>query len=203
VKQALLCCMLALSLTSLGCADGTLVFGGGNSTGSKDETVTLGGDIDDMLVDTGGGGVTAPPAGRDIVVFVYSNLRWENGGSTTKFADIDFTQPPGNALTLADFTFSDVEAVIIASGSRTFELSDITKGDLTVMFLLDDKDPDGQINTGDLVAVVDDPDDKLRDVAGSRNVTLEGVDVTFSTTFPYFGATPTKIRISTQTTTSP
>jgi hypothetical protein len=99
-------------------------------------------------------------------VFVYSDL--------TKFT------PPFEA---GDFT--DAEAAIL-SDMKTFSLSDIASGDLTVVFLLDetgdrqiDGCPEGAVNC-DQFAILDDPDRNLRNVLGGRTVNIQDVDITFA-----------------------
>ncbi|RMF21521.1 MAG: hypothetical protein D6760_09305 [Deltaproteobacteria bacterium] len=112
-------------------------------------------------------------ATRDIVVFVYTDL-----------AD------PGTFS-----SFGDAESVVVAAGSTSFELSGVSPGDLTVVFLLDESTPDGTIDPGDLYATLDDPSGFLESVPGNRRVELDAVDIVFEADADGGTATADTIRV--------
>ncbi len=182
-------CGLAL-LVLAGCAEGKLVFGG-KSIGAEADNVIVSGRIDDTM--------PANPA-RDIVVFVYTNLRCcdpaKQPDADLAFSAIDFSVPPFDGYELEDFRSEDVEAVIVEAGSDSFELDDISNGELTLIFLLDDPEPDGEVNPGDLTAVLEDEDEELDDVLAGRSVDVDDIDVDFDTDFPEGVATPDSITVS-------
>lgn len=142
-------CGFALALITLaGCGERTLEFGG-----DRDDTKTViivRGNIDDVV----------PVSTRDIVVFVFTNLR-----------------DPG---TFADF--DDGEIAVIESGSSEFTVSDVDSGDITIVFLLDEagNDADGQIDPGDPIATLLDPDDELDDVRSGLVVEATNIDINFT-----------------------
>jgi hypothetical protein len=188
VSTLTLVTILVSSLTTVGCAEGKLVFGG-KSLDKKTDNVVVAGTIDDT--------VPANPA-RDIVVFVYTNLRCcdpaRQPDADIAFRSIDFSMPPFDMYELADLRFEDVEAVAVAAGSGDFEIDDVSDGDLTVVFLLDDPQPDGEANAGDLTAVLD--GDELDNVLSGRSVTISGIDVDFDADFPEGVATPDSITVA-------
>ncbi len=112
-------------------------------------------------------------ATRDIVVFVYTDL-------------VD----PGTFL-----SFGDAESVVVAAGSSSFELTGVSPGDLTVVFLLDDATPDGAIDAGDMYATLDDPSGFLESVPGNRRVELDAVDIVFESDADGGTATADTIRV--------
>ncbi|MFQ5477382.1 MAG: hypothetical protein ACE5E4_02065 [Candidatus Binatia bacterium] len=140
------CLPLILSLVCA-CGDGTLIFGAGDDSNPL-ENLVVDGTINNVV----------PVTTRDIVVFVFTNLR-----DFVSFSDFD-----------------DGEAVIVAFGSTQFSVSGVTRGDLTVVFLLDDADPDGQIDTGDPVALLQDPDGVLDNVSPGRQLRIDSIDIDFS-----------------------
>ncbi len=146
---------LAFTLFSSGCGEGTLLFGG--EPGNIDTFVTVAGNIHNVT----------PVSARDVVVFVFTNLA-QSALDTCSFND------PKD--------FDDGELVVLPNGSFDFSLSRVQGGDLTVVFLLDkaSTQADGQIDAGDPIAVLDDPDNRLLGVQSPLKVTIERVDITFS-----------------------
>ncbi len=202
--RTLLCTALAglIAATVLGCDGDTLTFGGGRLNEENDD-VNVNGDVDDTRLQTASGTITATPVGRDLIVLVYTDLRCCNANfspaTNTPFRLINFTVPPFDSVELADLKFVDVETLIIAGDTGSFQVGDITDGDITVLFLLDETDPDGTADPGDPVAVVDDPDQRLVDVRPGRTLTLDTVDITFATNFPGGKAEAREIRITSPT----
>jgi len=107
-----------------------------------------------------------PATSRPVVVFVFVNLR-----DLGTFLDFD-----------------DAEVAIIA-GDRTFTVSHLAAGDLTVVFLLDQVgvNQDGTIDPGDPIAIFQDSSSRLRNLSADTEVTLEDVDVTFNLNAPDTG----------------
>ncbi|RMD81422.1 MAG: hypothetical protein D6815_11845 [Candidatus Dadabacteria bacterium] len=153
---------LCLAVLAAACGEGTLVFG----VGPKEDSISVTGTINN---------VTPPNATRDIVVFVFTNLR-----------------DPGTFR-----SFTDAESVVVASGSNQFTLSGVSPGDLTVVFLLDDVTPDGSIDPGDPFATLEDPNRVLENVSGGRTVQIEAVDITFESDADGGTASAERIRTTT------
>ncbi|MFN2376344.1 MAG: hypothetical protein ABR538_07385 [Candidatus Binatia bacterium] len=140
---------------SPGCGEGTIVFPGDDDDDDL-ATVTFQGNIDDV----------SPVTSRDIVVFVYT-------------IDDDSDRcpcPPDPSASLTG------KAAVLASGETEFTLSGLRSGAFGVVFLLDNAgdNADGEINPGDPIAVLDDIDCELDDIPGKRTVTLDDVDIAFS-----------------------
>ncbi len=119
--------------------------------------------------------VVPPNAARDIVVFVFTNL-----GDPGTFA-----------------SFDDAESVVVAASSSSFSVTGVSRGDLTVVFLLDDVTPDGSIDSGDFYATLDDPNGVLDTVAGGRQVEIDQIDITFEADADGGSAVADTIRITT------
>jgi len=107
-----------------------------------------------------------PATSRPIVAFVFVNLR-----------------DPG---TFQDFDDAEVGTVV---RDRTFRVTHLAAGDLTVVFLLDQAgvNQDGTIDPGDPVAVFQDPQSILHNLSANTEVTLEDVDLTFNLSAPDTG----------------
>jgi hypothetical protein len=107
-----------------------------------------------------------PATSRPIVVFVFVNLR-----------------DPG---IFQDFDDAEVAAV---AANRTFTVTHLAAGDLTVVFLLDQAgvNQDGTIDPGDPIATFQDPTGRLHNLSANTDVTLEDVDVTFNLSAPDTG----------------
>ena len=135
------------------CGSGSVCFGGDcdNDDDDDDErTVSVAGNIDS---------VAPPNAVRDVVVFVYTELVSADLADGPPFDD-----------------FKDADAVVVKDDE--FSLERISRGDLTVILLLDAPEPDGTIDAGDDCSVLLAGDD-LDDVSGGRLVEIEDVDVDF------------------------
>ncbi len=147
MKANLLTLLSASLLVTAGCGDRTLEYGG-NRDNTK-TVVTVRGNIDDVV----------PVTTRDIVVFVFTNLR-----------------DPG---TFQDF--DDGEIAVIESGSSEFTVTDVDRGHITVVFLLDEagNNADGEINADDPIATLDDPDNELDDVRAGLTVEARDIDINF------------------------
>jgi len=147
---ALLC-----ASTLAGCGEGSVCFGGncGNTNNdNNEETVTVEGNVDS---------VAPPNAVRDLVAFVYTRL------DSTDLAD----GAPFDSYKAAD---TDV----VSEDDDTFSMDRVTRGKLTVIFLLDASDPDGTIDPGDECSVLLDGGD-LNDVGGGRRVDIQNIDIDF------------------------
>ena len=149
--KRLVALVLSVHLAS-GCGSGSVCFGGDcdNDDDDDERTVSVSGNIDT---------VAPPNAVRDVVVFVYTEL------VSADLAD----GPPFN-------DFKEADAVVVEDDE--FSLERISRGDLTVILLLDAPEPDGTIDAGDECAVLLAGDD-LDDVSGGRLVEIEDVDVDF------------------------
>jgi hypothetical protein len=107
-----------------------------------------------------------PATSRPIVVFVFVNLR-----DSGTFQDFD-----------------DAEVATITT-DRSFLVSHLAAGDLTVVFLLDQVgvNQDGTIDPGDPIAIFHDPKGRLHNLSADTDVTLEDVDLTFNLSAPDSG----------------
>jgi hypothetical protein len=93
---------------------------------------------------------------------------------------------------LKDFgTFQDFRDAEVASlrEDRSFTVSHLAAGDLTVVLLLDQGgvNQDGTIDAGDPIAVFQDPTGRLRNLSAATEVVLEDVDVSFNLSAPETG----------------
>jgi hypothetical protein len=84
--------------------------------------------------------------------------------------------------------FRDAEVATIKD-DRTFTVSHLAAGDLTIVFLLDQAgvNQDGTINPGDPIATFQDPTGRLRGLSAVTEVELEDIDVTFNLNAPETG----------------
>ena len=107
-----------------------------------------------------------PATSRPLVVFVFVDLR-----------DPDTFQD-----------FRDAEVGIVKE-DRTFAVSHLAAGDLTIVFLLDQAgvNQDGTIDPGDPIAIFTDTTGRLKNLSANTAVTLEDVDLTFNLTTPNAG----------------
>ncbi len=139
------------------CGEGTVTFGGGDDDGNT--TVTVKGNIDDV----------SPVTTRDIVVFVYAVDK--SDGEQCPCPSFPSDRSRG-------------KAAVVESGETDFSLSQLRSGAIRVVFLLDNAGnaADGQIDEGDLIAVLDDVDCELEAVKGNLTVTLKDVDIQFAET---------------------
>jgi hypothetical protein len=133
-----------------GCADGTVVFVGDDN--DAPDTVRVEGNVTDL---------NPQVAGADLVVFVFTDL-------------------------VDDGTFQNFKkqrSVAVASDADPIEfaVTQIESGDLTVVFLQDDVgEPDGRIDTGDPIAILDDPDEVLLDVRKGEVIDARDIDIDFT-----------------------
>jgi hypothetical protein len=164
---ALSCCLL------LGCGDDDLEFG----TSRKGSNLRIGKGESSLHVGAESGGGKSgsrrveettvqgnifnlrPATSRPVAVFVFINLR-----------------DPGN---FQDFDDAEVSSV---ATDRTFTVSHLAAGDLTVVFLLDQVgvNRDGTIDPGDPIATFRDSVGRLQNLSADTEVILEDVDVTFN-----------------------
>ncbi|MBM4254686.1 MAG: hypothetical protein FJ147_02185 [Deltaproteobacteria bacterium] len=107
-----------------------------------------------------------PATARPLLVFVFVDLR-----------------DPG---TFQDFR--DAEVGIIGE-DRSFSVSHLAAGDLTIVFLLDQVgvNQDGTIDRGDPIALFQDTSGRLKGLSASTELTLEDVDVSFDLNAPDSG----------------
>ena len=138
------------------CGGSTLTFGG--KTDDGEETAIVRGNIEKS---------TPLVASRDTVVFVYSDLASLD----------DFLAAPQTYT-----SYTDGELYVVEAGDTDFTVSGLAGGALTVIFLRDEASAsaDGQIDSGDPVAVLSDADGKLADVRGGQTVVLEDVEIDYT-----------------------
>jgi hypothetical protein len=107
-----------------------------------------------------------PPTFRPILVFVFVDLR-----DPGIFQD-----------------FSDAEVAIVEE-DRTFHVTHLAAGSLTVVFLLDQAgaNQDGTINPGDPIAIFQDPDGQLKNLSATSEVVLTDIDISFNLEAPESG----------------
>lgn len=177
-----------------GCGGGTICLPGSACKDEASGNVILGGDILSVVVDN---------ALRDIVVFVYTDIE----------ADV---QLPQDLACLTSDNFASMRTTIVSSsGTRSFTLENISRGNLTVVFLQDHStDPDGQIDEDDVeggwadcsctedgcptyegenaVAILD-GEGRLSPVRAGQTVDIQRIEIDF----PTAGATADRIEIST------
>jgi len=145
---------LAVVVLVAACGEGVIIFGGDPDNGNNNDTIVVNGDIDD---------VQPANAIRDIIAFVYVDL------DPTDLA----AGPPFNVSGT-----SDSESAVVGTDD-TFSLSDVQRGDLTVIFLLDDTVGDGSIDAGDTCAVLFDENGRLDNVNAGRQVDIQAIDIFF------------------------
>jgi hypothetical protein len=156
---------------------GTRIGFGGAATAAFVITVaSLSAGCGSLLPWSGGGGSSATVAGNldvfvplsdhDVVAFVF----------TVKDPETDCKVP-----VLPDSGDPD-QSVVIPNGETAFELDGVKTGRLVVVFLLDNAGDaaDGQIDDGDPIAILDDPNCELTDVAGKTTVNLTNVRMNFT-----------------------
>jgi hypothetical protein len=143
--------LLSAGLAS-SCGSGSVCFGGDCDKDDDDDerTVSVTGNVD---------AVAPPNAVRDVVLFVYTGLGSADLADGPPFDD-----------------FKDADAVVVENDD--FSLERISRGNLTVILLLDAPEPDGTIDAGDECSVLLAGDD-LDDVSGGRQVEIEDLDVDF------------------------
>jgi len=107
-----------------------------------------------------------PATSRPIAVFVFVDLR--DPGTFQEFRDAE---------------------VGIIKDDRTFAVSHLAAGDLTIVFLLDQVgvNQDGTIDPSDPIAVFTDTAERLKNLSADTAVILEDVDLTFNLVSPSAG----------------
>ena len=145
-------CVLIASLLA-GCGSGVVCFGGDCDGDDDDDekTVEVSGNVES---------VAPPNAVRDVVVFVYTSLASDDLADGPPFDD-----------------FKDADAVVV-SDDDTFSVDRISRGNLTIIVLLDAPEPDGTIDAGDECSVLRAGGD-LNDVRGGYSVEIEDLDIDF------------------------
>jgi hypothetical protein len=149
-----------------GCGDGTLIFGG--DFDDKPASVTVGGDVKDQ---------TPANATRDVVVFTFTDLTAEAldaGPPYEKYPRMD----DGSLDPNAPANFKDQESRLL-DNAGTFKIPDVESGSITIMFLLDEPQPDGQIDAGDDYAIFSDSDRDLNSVKGGRTVNVPEIEILY------------------------
>jgi len=153
---------------SAGCGEGTLIFGG--DFDDKPASLTVSGDVKDQ---------TPANATRDVVVFVFTNLTDASLAAGPPYEK--YPRGPGGGFdTTAPPNFDDQESRLL-DNAAAFRIPDVENGDLTIMFLLDDPQPDGQIDLGDPYAVFSENGKKLRGVKGGRTVNIPEIEILYDT----------------------
>jgi hypothetical protein len=107
-----------------------------------------------------------PATTRPIVVFVFVDLK--DPGTFQEFRDAE---------------------VAVVKEDRSFIVSHLAAGDLTVVFLLDQAgvNQDGTIDPGDPIAFFQDPTDRLQNLSADADVIIEDVDIAFNVSAPEAG----------------
>lgn len=142
--------LVVAALLVLGsCSEGNVQFGGDRDE-NNNSILTVKGTFDDIL----------PVTTRDIVIFIFTNLR-----------------DPGTFQ-----EFDSGEVVVVKNGTIEFSMEQVESGDLTVVFLLDNPgtEADGQIDEGDPVAILDDPDKELEDTRSGLTIEIDDIDINFT-----------------------
>jgi len=135
-----------------GCDEGTYHFGGDFSDDSaSSRSVKLTGNVED---------VRPPNAVRELVAFAYTNL-----------SDADLASGPPFV------SFRDAGSTVV-DDNGDFTLTGLSAGRVTVIFLLDDPEPDGSIDPGDDCSVLV-KSGGLKNINGGRVATLTDVEVGF------------------------
>jgi hypothetical protein len=107
------------------------------------------------------------------------NLRPATSRPIAVFAFVDLRDPG----TFQEFR--DAEVALLEE-DRSFAVSHLAAGDLTIVFLLDQVgvNQDGTLDPGDPIAVFQDPVGRLKNLSADTEVMLEDVDVTFNLATP-------------------
>jgi hypothetical protein len=171
-RVALLCCLL------FGCGD-DLEFGTSKKDGLR---IGKGESSLHFGAQAGGGKSGSRPVEDTLVHGNLFNVRPVTTRPILAFVFVDL-QDPG---TFQDFRDAEVAAV---RDDRTFTVSHLAAGDLTVVFLLDQAgvNQDGTIDPGDPIAIFQDPAGRLRNLSAAAEITLEDIDVAFNLNAPETG----------------
>jgi hypothetical protein len=78
----------------------------------------------------------------------------------------------------APANFKDQESRLL-DNAGTFKIPDVESGSITIMFLLDEPQPDGQIDAGDDYAIFSDSDRDLNSVKGGRTVNVPEIEILY------------------------
>lgn len=107
-----------------------------------------------------------PATSRPIVVFAFVDLR--DPGTFQEFRDAEVT---------------------LLEEDRSFVVSHLAAGDLTIVFLLDQVgvNQDGTLDPGDPIAVFQDTAGRLKNLSADTEVILEDIDLTFNLATPNAG----------------
>ena len=162
-----------------GCGDGTLIFGG--DFDDKPASVTVGGDVKDQ---------TPSNPTRDVAVFVFTDLSaaaLEAGPPYEKYPRTE----DGSLDPSAPANFEDQESRLL-DDAATFTIPDVESGSITIMFLLDEPQPDGQIDAGDEYAIFSDSEKDLNAVKGGRTVNVPEIEILYDSALHGGIATTTK-----------
>ncbi len=159
---------LALACTLSACGEGTLLFGG--DFDDKPASVRVRGDVKEQ---------TPSNATRDVVVFVFTNLDAAALAAGPPYEK--FPRDTGGSLdTSAPPNYDDQESRLLDNAGN-FSIPDVESGTITIMFLLDEPDPDGEIDDGDDYAVFSENKSKLVGVKGGRTVTIPEIEIIYDT----------------------
>jgi len=133
-------------------------------------------------VQSGGGKSGTRQIENTIVRGNVFNLRPATTRPVLAFVFVDLKDPG----TFQDFR--DAEVTLLKE-DRSFIVSHLAGGDLTVVFLLDQGgvNQDGTIDPGDPIAIFQDPAGRLQNLSAATEVMLEDVDVSFNLTAPDTG----------------
>jgi hypothetical protein len=166
------CCLVS------GCGDDLEI-----GTGSKGGNLRFGNDDHPLQFGvTKGGRSGSRPVENTTVHGNIFNLRPATSRPIVAFAFINLRDPG----TFQDYDDAEVGTVV---KDRSFRVTHLAAGDLTVVFLLDNAgvNQDGTIDPGDLIAIFQDPQNILHNLSANTEVTLEDVDLTFNVNAPETG----------------
>ena len=150
------------ALTCLACGDGSLTLVGDGNGNSQQDTAKVQGNVRDL---------NPQVAGANVVVFVFTDL----ANAVNEDGTLEFN-------TDGTLTFEKQRSVNIDSEADPMEFTvvQVESGNVTVVFLQDDaNDPDGQINPGDPYAVLEEPNDVLKNVRNGETIQITDVDLDF------------------------
>ncbi|MGE0823769.1 MAG: hypothetical protein AB7G75_25945 [Candidatus Binatia bacterium] len=152
---------------------------------NKEDSLRIGGKRESSLsfgIKTGGGESGTRHVEDTIVQGNIFNVRPATARSIVVFVFVDL-QDPG-----IFHDFRDAEVGIVKE-DKSFLVSHLAAGSLTVVFLLDQVGikQDGTIDPGDPIAIFQDPAGRLNNISANTRIMLHDVDLMFNVTEPSIG----------------
>lgn len=185
----LLAACLLLVGTIVGCGDNDLELG----TGKEGSTLQFGrggSNLSGLNPGSGGGQSGSREIEDSVLQGNVFNLQPASLRPIVVFAFVDLQDTDGFQTFQ---TFKDAEVSPLEE-DRTFHLTNLAAGSLTVVFLLDGAgvNQDGTIDPGDPIAVFQDTSGLLRNLSANTEVTLQDVDLLFRLNAPNTGTATVK-----------